>query len=319
MKRLAIAFLGAALCFGTAAFADNHGAKEKADSQGEKVFLNYTQAELDKNYNQGEWAPNLRQLLQRYGARSETARERLGAPEKFSYGDSEVETFDFFRAKGEKTPLHVFIHGGAWRAGKAAGYHFPAQMFLDNGISYAALDFGYVQDIGLDGMAEQLRSAIAWMYKNADKLGIDKDRIYISGHSSGGHLGGVLLITDWSKYGVPDNVIKGATLISGMYDLKPVRLSARSSYVPFTDKLEDAMSTQRHLDKINTPVILAYGGLETDEFKRQTQDFAKAMKEAGKPVELIFAEHYNHFEIMDDFGNPYGLVAAAALKQASGK
>ncbi|QIM47841.1 alpha/beta hydrolase [Pusillimonas sp. DMV24BSW_D] len=316
MKRFAIVCLGAALCFGSAVYADDHGAKAKADAQGEKVFLNYTQAELDKNYNQGEWAPNIRQILQRYGARSETARERLGNPEKLSYGDSEVETFDLFRAENEKAPLHVFIHGGAWRAGKAAGYHFPAQMFLDNGISYAALDFGYVQDIGLDGMAEQLRNAIAWMYKNADKLGIDKDRIYISGHSSGGHLGGVLLVTDWSKYDVPADVIKGATLISGMYDLKPVRLSARSSYVPFTDELEDAMSTQRHLDKINTPVILAYGGLETDEFKRQTQDFAKAMKEAGKPVELIFAEHYNHFEIMDDFGNPYGLVSAAALTQA---
>lgn len=169
------------------------------------------------------------------------------------------------------------------------------------------------------GMTAQLRKAIAWIYKHADKLGIDKDRIYISGHSSGAHLGGVLLTTDWSEFDVPQDVIKGATLISGMYDLKPVRLSARSSYVPFTDDLETAMSTQRHLDRIKTPVILAYGGLETDEFKRQTKDFAKAMQAAGKPVELIFSEFYNHFEMMDDFGNPYGSVSAAALRQAGAK
>lgn len=79
------------------------------------------------------------------------------------------------------------------------------------------------------------------------------------------------------------------------------------------------MSTQRHLDKIHTPVILAYGSLETDEFKRQTADFAKAMQAAGKPVELIKADLFNHFEIMDDFGNPYGQVSTAAIKQIKGK
>ncbi|WJJ94971.1 alpha/beta hydrolase [Neopusillimonas aromaticivorans] len=211
------------------------------------------------------------------------------------------------------------MHGGAWRAGKASSYHFPAEMFLDNGVSYIGLDFGNVQDIGLDGMVAQLRKALAYIHKNAEKLGIDPKQIYISGHSSGAHLGGVILTTDWSKLGVPQDIIKGATLISGMYDLKPVRQSARSSYVPFTDDIENTMSTQRHLNQINTPIILAYGGLETDEFKRQTKDFADAMKKANKPVELIFSEFSNHFEIMDDFGNPYGPVSAATLKQIKGK
>ena len=320
MKRFAITLLGCALSLGTVTSVTAAEPKAATEApKGDIVFLNYTQAELDRNYDQGAWAPNLRQILQRYDTRSTQTRERRGNPETIAYGDDKVETFDLFRAKADKAPLHVFIHGGAWRAGKAKSYHYPAEMFLDNGISYAGLDFGNVQDIGLDGMVAQIRKALAYIHKNAGKLGIDPDKIYISGHSSGAHLGGVILTTDWSTLGVPQNIIKGATLISGMYDLKPVRMSARSSYVPFTDDIENTMSTQRHLDRITTPIILAYGGLETDEFKRQTKDFADAMKKANKPVELIFTEFSNHFEIMDDFGNPYGPVSAAALKQIMGK
>jgi arylformamidase len=140
--------------------------------------------------------------------------------------------------------------------------------------------------------------------------------LYISGHSSGGHLGGVTLITDWQKdHGVPADVIKGAVLGSGMYDLKPVRLSARSSYVKFTDEMEQALSTQRHLDKISTPVVVAHGTLETPEFQRQTREFAAAVKAAGKPVTLLVADGYNHFEIAETFANPYGLLGRAALEQ----
>ena len=100
-----------------------------------------------------------------------------------------------------------------------------------------------------------------------------------------------------------------------MFDLKPVRLSARSSYVKFTDEIEQALSSQRHLDKLNAPVIVAYGALETPEFQRQSRDFAAAVKSAGKPVQLLVAEGYNHFEIPETLANPYGLLGRAVLAQ----
>jgi arylformamidase len=103
--------------------------------------------------------------------------------------------------------------------------------------------------------------------------------------------------------------------MSGMYDLKPVRLSKRSNYVKFTDEIEQALSTQRHLEKLNTPIIVAHGTLESPEFQRQTRDFAAAVKAAGKPVQLIVGEGYNHFESPETFGNPYGLMGRAALEQ----
>jgi arylformamidase len=100
-----------------------------------------------------------------------------------------------------------------------------------------------------------------------------------------------------------------------MYDLRPVRLSKRSKYVKFTDEMEEALSAQRHIDKLNTPLILGHGTCETPEFQRQTRDFCAAVKAAGKPVELLVGEGYNHFEMLETLANPYGLLGRAVLAQ----
>ena len=97
--------------------------------------------------------------------------------------------------------------------------------------------------------------------------------------------------------------------------MKPVRLSARSRYVKFTDEMEQALSSQRHLDKLNCPLIVSYGTLETPEFQRQSRDFATAVKAAGKPVQLLVGEGYNHFEMFETLANPYGLLGHAVLEQ----
>jgi arylformamidase len=164
-------------------------------------------------------------------------------------------------------------------------------------------------------MAEQVRRGIAWVGKNAASFGGDPNRIYVSGHSSGGHLAGTALVTDWSALGAPADIIKGAVLCSGLYDLKPARLSKRGAYVKFTDAMEDALSTQRHLARISCPVVLAYGTYETPEFQRQSRDFAAALKAAGKPVTLLVGEGYNHFEMPETFASPYGLLGRAVLEQ----
>jgi len=124
-----------------------------------------------------------------------------------------------------------------------------------------------------------------------------------------------VVTTDWAKYGVPKDVVKGALLCSGMYELKPVRLSKRSQYVAFTDEAEEQLSSQRHLARLNCPLIVAYGTYETPEFQRQGRDFAAAVKAAGKPVTLLVAEGYNHFEMAEMIGNPLSVLGAAMLEQ----
>ena len=125
-----------------------------------------------------------------------------------------------------------------------------------------------------------------------------------------------MVTTDWSKdFGLPKDVVKGAVLASGMYDLKPVRLSKRSKYVNFTDEIEQELSAIRHLDRLNCPIVVAHGTQETPEFQRQSREFAAAVKGAGKPVQFIVAEGYNHFEIRETLASPYGLLGRMVLEQ----
>ena len=282
-----------------------------------KVFLDYTQEELDRAYDQSAYAPNREQLLARLAHTSELARRRLGAPERFAYGEAPIEGLDLYRAKVTRAPIAVFVHGGAWRGGLARDYAFPAEVCLRAGAHYAALDFNNVLETGGDlvPMAEQVRRAIAWVCKNAERLGADPGRVYVAGTSSGAHLGGVAATTDWTRYGLAADPIRGYTLASGMYDLRGPRLSKRAAYVRFTDPVEEALSPQRHLERINGPIVLLFGSLETPEFQRQTREFADALTRAGKACELIRAEGYNHFELAETLGNPYGPLGRAVLAQ----
>ena len=285
--------------------------------KGPRVWLEMDQKELDDAYDQSVWAPNQQQVSKRRAAWSESIRARLKS-ERFSYGPTEIEKLDVYKTTRWNAPIRIFLHGGAWRGGSAKDSAYPAEMFVTAGAHYIAVDFVSVDKAGgnLMTMADQVRRAVAWVYKNAARFGGDSNRLYLSGHSSGAHLAGVVLVTDWQKdFGLPSDVVKGGVLMSGMYDLKPVRLSKRSEYVNFTDEMEQALSTQRHLDKLNTPIIVGHGTLESPEFQRQTREFAAAVKTAGKPVQFIVAEGYNHFELPETFGNPYGLLGRAALEQ----
>ena len=285
--------------------------------KGPPVWLNMDQTELDAAYDQSVYAPNMRQILKRYATNSEAVRARLGAPRRYAYGATSIEGLDIYMTKRANAPVNIFIHGGAWRVELAKDAD-AAELFVHAGAHFVVPDFAWVQDVGgsLMPLAEQVRRAVAWVHRNAKSFGGDPNRIYVSGHSSGGHLAGVILTTDWPKdFNLPPDTVKGGLCCSGMFDLKPVRLSARSSYVKFTDEMEQALSPQRHLDKLNAPVIVAYGTLETPEFQRQSRDFAAAVKAAGKPVRLLVGEGYNHFEIRETLANPYGLLGRAVLEQ----
>ena len=301
------------------AFAQQPAPAQQAPrAKGPAVWLDMDQAELDAAYDQSKYAPNLSQLVNRYATNSEAVRARLGAPRRYAYGPTSIEKLDVYTTRHANAPINIFIHGGAWRTGLAKDFGYPAELFVHAGAHYVVPDFINVTEANgnLMPMAEQVRRAVAWVFRNAQSFGGNPDRLYVSGHSSGGHLAGVVLVTDWRQdFNLPVDTIKGGLCCSGLFDLKPVRLSARSSYVKFTDEIEQALSSQRHLDKLNAPVIVAYGTLETPEFQRQSREFAAAIKAAGKPVQLLVGEGYNHFEIPETLANPYGVLGRAVLAQ----
>jgi arylformamidase len=294
--------------------------QQPATTSGPLVWRDLDQKALDDAYDQDVYAPNRPLIVARRIAASERARAVLGQPQRVAYGPSEYERLDIFRARlanGESAPINVFVHGGAWRRNKGPDYHLQAEALVHAGAHSVILDFINVEQAGGDlfPMYEQVRRAIAWTWRNAESLGGDRARFFISAHSSGSHLAGCVLTRGWREENLPENFCKGALLLSGMYDLEPVRRSKRSSYVRFTDAMVEELSAERHLDGLHTPLILGYGTQETPEFQRQTREFCAAVQAAGKPAELIVGEAYNHFELLETLANPYGLAGRAMLRQ----
>ncbi|HMA73230.1 MAG TPA: alpha/beta hydrolase [Xanthobacteraceae bacterium] len=285
--------------------------------KGPLVFMNYDQIELDAAYENSVYEPNLRQISQRLASIADGVRARRGEPRRVAYGPTETEKLDIYKTRAVQAPIFVFIHGGTWRTGSSRRSAFAAELFIDHGAHYVALDFINVLDAGGDLriMADQVRRGIAWVYRNADSFGGDPNRLYIGGHSSGGHLCGVALTTDWQRdFGLPADTVKGGLCMSGMYDLKPVRLSWRNSYIKFDDSMEHELSAIRHLDMIRAAVTVTYGTFETPEFQRQGRDFAAALEAAGRKVNLIELEHFAHLEAEESLGNPYGPNGRAAIE-----
>ena len=288
-----------------------------AMTRGPLVWRDLDQKALDDAYDQDVYAPNRPLIVKRRIAASERARAILGEPQRVAYGPSEYERLDIFRAPEANAPINIFIHGGAWRRNKGPDYHLQAEPLVRARAHCLIADFINVEQAGGDlfPMYEQVRRAIAWAWRNAESFGGDRDRFYISAHSSGSHLAACVLTRGWREEGLPEDFCKGALLLSGMYDLEAVRLSKRSSYVSFTDAMVEDLSSQRYLDGLYTPLVLAYGTQETPEFQRQTREFFAAAQGMGKPVELIAGEAYNHFELLETLANPYGLAGRAMLRQ----
>ena len=309
-----------AIKLGLSALAAAHlpARAQEAAPGGPKVWLDMDQAALDDAYNQRIYAPNIDRVLAQHRYMNAQARSRLDAPERIAYGDAPIEGLDLYRTTRQNAPTLVFFHGGTWRSNRSDQYAYIAEPYVRAGANVVIPDFSPVHEIdgGLAVLVDQVRRSVAWTFAHAAAIGGDASRVHVLGHSSGGHLAGAVLTTDWAgDYGLPNDVVRGGICVSGMFDLEPVRLSWRNSYLHLDAASVRALSPQRNLDHLYAPVVLVYGSSETPEFQRQSRDFAAAARAAGKQVEVIMADSFNHFEIQSTAANPYGPVGRAMFAQ----
>ena len=165
-------------------------------------------------------------------------------------------------------------------------------------------DTSLIPDTDLDGLIGQCRAAIAWIYKNATDFKGVPDRIFVFGKSSGGHVAGMMLTTDWAAtQGLPADVIKGGLVVSGMYDLEPVRLTFRNDFLKLDRESARRNSPIHHIPENACPIMASCGTLESEEFRRQTREFAEAWQQAGHPAQLAEMEGRHHFSISEDMAN----------------
>jgi arylformamidase len=256
-----------------------------------KVFLDYDQKALDDQYEQRVWVPHADEIIRRYAAASDQVRSRIGEPRVERYGPTAPETLDVY---GSGRKAFVFVHGGAWKRQSSREQAFPAEPIIAAGAAYVALNFANLPAVTLPEMAGQVCRGIQWVHDNLSK------ELVLFGHSSGGHLGGVAVTR------IP--YIKAALLVSGIYDLLPVRLSARNDYVRLDERLEHEYSPIRHIERIKCPVTVAWAEKESRDFYRQSKAFAEKL---GAPA--LIGEGLNHFEIVETLADPRSALGSAAL------
>jgi len=212
-------------------------------TKGPLVFRDMDQQDLDEAFDPSLNAFNSQTVNQRSTALDIAARGRLGAPLAAAYGTLQIERVLVYRTKSANAPILMYFHDGNWTQG-VARYAAIAEVAVKAGAHFADVDFSGVADVGgdLNRLVDQCRRAVGFVYRNANNFGGDPNRLYLAGFGSGAHLAACVLTTDWAQEGLPADLIKGAFLGSGIYDLKPVRLSSRFSAVKFTDEIEEALS-----------------------------------------------------------------------------
>jgi len=276
-----------------------------------KVYGDYTQEELNRQYNQLALVPNQPEYTEQNQMKSSEIREKLNCILNVSYGPTLDEVLDIFPAEQSGGPIQVYHHGGAWSASHKDDCSYIAEAFVAKGVNLIIPNFSLAPKVTLDEIVRQNRAAIVWAYRNAESFGGNLNQFYISGHSSGGHLAGMMMVTDWGKeYGLPKNLIKAATSLSGMYNLEAVRLSYRNEYLFLDERSAHRNSPIHHIPHVCIPLVIGYGDGEHDEFKRQSNEFAVAWETAGNPVTKIIMEGQNHFDV----GREYAKVDSPIMK-----
>jgi arylformamidase len=279
------------------------------------IYRGYDQAELDAQYNCRAMVPEHPRHIERWVQESAAVRAaRPDARLDIAYGPGERERLDFFPA-GPGAPLHVFIHGGYWRALDKANFSYPAPAFASAGIAYAAVNYPLAPHASVDEIVASIRRAAAWLIGHAADLGVDPAGISISGHSAGGHLVAMAL----SDAALPRSAVRGAVPISGLYDLEPIRLSYLNGELGLDAAAARRNSPIHAAPAVRCPVLLAVGGRESPEFHRQQVSFADAWRGPCAGMETMISDGDDHFSIVGHLGDPGSALFRAIARLARGE
>jgi arylformamidase len=277
--------------------------------------MKHTAEFCERQYNARAAIPEHAQIFARWAEQSAAARRLRTCLVDLPYGDTAGEHLDLFPARRDGAPLLVFIHGGYWRSLDKSDFSWIAPPFVNHGASVALLNYGLAPRTPIEEIVQQMLRAHAWLYRNADRLGFDPERVYTAGHSAGAHLTVMMMAALWPTYAadLPAELVKGALAVSGIYDLEPL------VHAPFlTADLQLTPARARLLSPLHLPaatrrpLYTAVGGLESAEFRRQT-----ALIGAAWPSSLarqIPMPGLHHLNVIDELANPASPLFDAALE-----
>lgn len=273
------------------------------------LYRGMDRAALDAAYNNRAAVRRFPEISQQRAKASEEVRRRLAGRYDLRCGPAPRERLDFFPAKRPQAPVLAFIHGGYWQTNDKEPSSFLVEGPRAHGFAVALLEYTLAPEADIDRIVAEVDRALAWLFAHAEDVGGDPKRIYLAGHSAGGHLTAMML---------GRHALAGAMPISGLFDLEPIRLNYLNEKLGL-----DPDSARRNSPLLNLPahapdVLVTVGAAELPELVRQSAEYAEALKARGLRAEYVPLAGHDHFTILDELARPEGRLCAALARMAQG-
>ena len=266
-------------------------------------------------YDVEAFTPGFMEHLQRSITASQHTRAHWPSQLDVAYGDGPAEKLDIFLTETPNAPIVIYLHGGFWKASSKNDRAFPAEAFGPAGAIWISQEYPLAPAATLDDMVACTRRAVAWVHEHAARFGGDPSRIFLCGNSAGGHLVAMAAATDWAAKGLPADLIKGVTTLSGLFDLIPLTHTRANGWLHLDLAAAVRNSPMFHLPDLPCPLICAVGEAEPPEFIAQSATFAEVWRQKGHPSAYLPMPDLNHFSIVTELGNPQSPLTRAMFEQ----
>jgi len=279
------------------------------------IWREYDQAGLDAQYNNRKRFPDYIDRFAAWGEWSQRTRQKLNCRLDVAFGEHQMESLDIFPAEQSGSPIYVFIHGGYWYSLDKNDFSYVAEGMVPNGVTTIVNNYVLAPHGDMDEIVRQNRAALAWIWANAADFGADPNRIYVTGHSAGGHLAAMLLATDWPNFqdGLPQNLVRGACSISGLFELEPIQLSYLNEKLGMDAEMAMRNSPALLEYPVPAPLLLVVGKDESDEYHRQSKAMAAKWDQLGYEHDLCVPDGLDHFAVVDSFIDPHAELVQRQL------